>query len=84
MAVFFVVQNIATHDPKQTAKEYEGVKLLEYEDSSNKFIGENIMRGEVMKVECTTVAEAQRAAAFFSGSSSTTAVVVTEAAWKTS
>ena len=84
MAVFFVVANIQTRTAEEPALETAGVKLLEYEDSSNKFIGQRMMDAEVMKVECTTVAEAQKAAQVFGGGGGTTPVVVTEAAWKTS
>ncbi len=81
---YFVVSNLAPRSAKQTEEKYEKAKLLEYEDSVNKFIGENIMDGEVLKIEAETLVEAQQAARSFAGSSSTTPVVVVTAQWKTS
>jgi hypothetical protein len=84
MAVFFVVNNLAVRDAKQPEVKYESAKLLEYEDSANKFIGENIMDAEILKIEAASLAEAQKAAQFYSSGITTTPVVVTEAQWKTS
>ncbi len=86
MANFFVVQNLEVHDPKQSAAKYESAKLLEYveESEANKFIGSNVLRAEVMKIEAGNVAEAQKAAEFYGGGTTTTPIVVTEAQWKTS
>ncbi len=84
MANFFVVTNLSAYVPKEPAAEFASAKLLEYEDSANKFIGQNIMMGEVLKIEAANVAEAQKAASAFVGTTATTPVVVTEAQWKTS